>query len=115
MQEKIESFGYKLWNTEKEWLGENLCVTNQYQKRVDEASGWLSAPLCKTNDKLFLNIKETKIALNGEVFHSWTVNICHENDNKQWCNLDIYGLKEEDLENMLTFENKLRKMWIAFN
>ena len=115
MQERIEGFGYKLWKTDKEFIGDSPFITKHYQKRVDKASGWLSAPLCQTNNKLFLNITETSFVLDGMEDYSFSIDLCHEGVSGKWCTLKIQGLKEEDLENMLTFENKIRKMWIAFN
>ena len=115
MQEKIESFGYKLWKTDKEFIGYSPFITKHYQKRVDVKEGWEEAPLCQTNDKLFLNITETFFTLNGMESHSFSIDLCHEGVSGKWCTLKIQGLKEEDLENMLTFEDKIRKMWVAFN
>ena len=115
MQEKIKSFGYKLWKTDQEFIQGSPFLNRHYQKRVDVKEGWEQAPLCQTNDKLFLNITETLFNLNGIENHSFSIDLCHEGISGKWCTLIIQGLKEEDLENMLTFENKLRKMWIAFN
>jgi hypothetical protein len=42
--------------------------------------------------------------------------LCHENEAGEWCDLEIYSLKDEEMkENLDKLEDKMLRMWEEFN
>lgn len=107
----LEDKGYKCWKTEQD----GYSTTKHYQRRVDR-DAWFDAPLCRCNEKLFINAVEYKFPIHGVDHHSFTLEITAENGMGDWCNIDIYGIGPQELENKLDLlERKLLNMWKAFN
>lgn len=112
MQEFLAQNGYKMWEEKTDYLGDKRFVSRKYQKRVDVLPEWQGTTLCYCNDKLFLNIEESKIA---EFPESYSIGMVHENGYGEWCDLKIYSIPTDKLVDIEKFESKLRDMWIAFN
>lgn len=105
--------GYKCWKEEIDYAG----VKRQWQYRVDLREDFdESLPLCVCNDKLFFNINEYAYDVNGVYCHSFEIDITAENAAGDWCDLKIYSLTAEQIDNNLHYyEQKLLKMWRTFN
>jgi hypothetical protein len=111
MKQFLESKGYRHWKTEREFG-----TTEHYQKRMDNKEGF-DSPLCQCNDKLFINIKTYDFNFpNGLNQKSNSISLCHENEAGEWCDLEIYSLKDEEMKEKLDkLEDKLICMWEEFN
>lgn len=105
--------GYKKFEDKTEHIGQHVFNTKRYQKRMDLSPGWEEVPLCRLNDKLFINITETTI---GTFPPSFSVELVHEGEDDVWVDLKLYSLTKLQMENSLsTYENILKKMWNVFN
>lgn len=107
----LEGKGYKCWKTDvDEWS-----TTKHFQRRVDKDEGF-NASLCIYNDKLCINIDEHNFTIQGITHHNFTLFIVGGNSENDWCDVKIYGVRPEGLENKLDhLEKKLLNMWKAFN
>lgn len=109
MQKLIDA-GYAVWKEQ-----ENSFFNKKfYQKTVRRDD----IPLCKCNDALFLNVEEFTdfYELSASEGRTFGIFLTHQNNQGEWCNLKIYGLSEEEIENNLdNLEEKLLNMWKVFN
>lgn len=107
----LEDKGYKCWKTEQD----GYSTTKHYQRRVDR-DAWFDAPLCRCNEKLLINIDEFKYCVGEISGHSFTINICAEGWDGDWCDIKIYGIKPAELEKKLdSLEDRVLNMWKGFN
>lgn len=112
MQHFLKQNGYKMWEEKDDYLGDKRFVSRKYQKRVDHLPEWEGVLLCLCNDKLSLNISESRI---GEFSASYSISMTHENGYGEWCGLKIYSLSARQLkEGLLDYECKLKKLWDVF-
>lgn len=103
--------GYKMYDDQTDDLG----ITYSYQRRVDTDKGF-SYPLCKCNDAVYIDIKYYEYRLNQIDRKSCEISITLENGEGNWCDIKIYSLNPEDLqENIKKYEGKVLAMWEAFN
>lgn len=109
----FEVQGYKKWEDKTERVGEYVFQTKRYQKRVDWLEGWDNVPLCRCNDKLFININQST----ADAFPpSFSIELVHEGEDDVWADLKLYSITQEQIENNLSkYEEKLKKMWVVFN
>lgn len=108
IKEFLESNGYKMWKEDNE----HSHHTMYFQKRIDEL--YPDTPICKCNDKLFINIDVWTMKLVG-VNTSCTINMVHERPDDEWCDLKIYSLTEEQIQsNLQSYEDKMVKLWEVF-
>ena len=113
MQHFLEQSGYKMWEEKTDYLGDKKFVSRKYQKRVDLLPEWQGVPLCFCNDKLFLNIEESKIA---EFPESYSISMVHENRYGEWCDFKIYSLTEGQIKEFLgKYENNIKQLWEVFS
>ena len=109
LQEFLEENGYKMWNEEDKYKGSVL----QFQKRVD--SLYPNAPLCSCNEKLFINVVVHILHHNSNTWTSCSVELVHENQSGEWCDIRVYSLTEEQiLSNLSCYEDKMIKLWEVF-
>ena len=112
MKADIESFGYKMWKEENE----KSFRTRLYQKRVDAIPGWEDVPLCRCNDKLFIDLEELTFVYNGENLNTtFSVKIRAEGKDEIWCDLGFYSITCNKMPAIPFMEKKLKAMWIEFN
>lgn len=105
----LEFYGYKKFDIQADDFG----TTEKYQRRVDTDANFTS-PLCQCNDKVFINIERfTSRHFNNP---SSKVNLVHENGQKEWCDIGVYGLSDDQLMTYIEkYEAKLLQMWEVFN
>ena len=107
----LEDKGYKCWKTDQN----EYSTTKHYQRRADK-DAWFDAPLCRCNEKLCINIDEHQFSVGEISGHSFTVSICAEGEDGDWCDIKIYGIKPDEIEKKIdSFEDKVLNMWKAFN
>ena len=105
MKEFLESNDYKMWKQEENTL--------HFQKRVDDI--YQESPVCKCNDKLFINIQVFTFTIHGVVRTSCEMNMVHERPDDEWCDLKIYSLTEDQVKsNLKAYEDKMAKLWEVF-
>lgn len=113
MKTFLEQNGYKMWKEKTDYIGDKKFVSRKYQKRVDLLPEWKGVTLCFCNDKLFLNIEESKIT---EFPESYSISIVHENRYGEWCDFKIYSLTEEQIKEFLgQYESKIKQLWEVFS
>ena len=110
IQQFLESHSYKMWKEEHNSHGS----TFNFQKRVDR--DYPMAPLCQCNEKLFINIDMCTLFTNSTDKHTgFTISLVHENQQGEWADLRIYGLKEEQIRSKLvSYEDKIINLWEIF-
>lgn len=112
MKQEIESFGYKMWKEENE----KSFRSRLYQKRVDTLPGWDFVPLCRCNDKLFIDLEELTFMYNGDSLNTtFSVKIRAEGKDEIWCDIGFYSLAQDKIPAIPFTEKKLKAMWIEFN
>jgi len=113
MEEFLEGKGYKCWKKDFD----ECSKTEHYQRRVDNLPGYRdNYPLCRCNNKLFIDIIHYRYTIHGTPHNSLTAGICHENAAGEWCDLKIYSLSGAKVKESLdSIEQKLLNMWKAFN
>ena len=112
MKAEIESFGYKMWKEENE----KSFHTRLYQKRVDTLPGWEDVPLCRCNDKLFIDLEELTFIYGSDSLNTtFSVKIRAEGENEIWCDLGFYSVTCNKLPDIPFMEKKLKSMWLEFN
>ena|SRR5690554_446576 len=106
----IEDNGYPMWKERVDSIG----VVQNYQKRVD--SQYPNAPLCSSNEKLFVNITYYSYHLpDGRASEGFELSLVHGVENGTWCDLKIYPVSDQQIVNGLRqFEDKLIEMWEVF-
>lgn len=112
MRTFLEGKGYKCWKEKKEGHSTVFLL----QKRTDVLEDYKDYPVCHCNDKLFINV--SLHAFNAANFSSASaeVGIVHENADEEWCELKVYGLKQDQiLEGIDLYERKIMDMWAVFN
>ena len=108
-REFLELNSYRMWKEENTSYGSFL----YFQKRVDR--DYPMAPLCQCNEKLFINIDVCKFDFSGVRQTSCTINLVHENQHGEWCDLRIYSLSEEQIQSKLeSYEDKIINLWEIF-
>jgi len=102
--------GYRMWKEKVDSIG----VVQNYQKRVD--SQYPNAPLCSSNEKLFINITYYSYHLpDGGMSEGFEVYLAHGIESDIWCNLKIYSVSEQQIvDDLYQLEGKLIKMWEVF-
>jgi len=102
--------GYRMWKEKVDSIG----VVQNYQKRVD--SQYPNAPLCSSNEKLFINITYYSYHLpDNRVTEGFEIYLVHGIESDIWCDLKIYPISEQQMVNGLRqFEDKLIEMWKIF-
>lgn len=112
MKTFLEQNGYKMWEEKTDYLRDKKFLTRKYQKRVDQLPEWKGVLLCLCNDKLCLNITESKI---GESSESYSISMTHVNGYGEWCDFKIYCLTEEQITEFLDqYESRMKKLWEVF-
>ena len=107
----LEDKGYKCWKTDVD----DVSTSKHWQRRVDLDKGF-DAPLCQCNEKLHINIRHHEFAIQDHEHKSCEIYICGENKDGEWCDIKIYSVKPEELEEKLdSLETKVLNMWKAFN
>ena len=107
----LEDKGYKCWKTEED----EYSTTKHYQRRADKDE-WFDAPLCRCNEKLHIDINEFKYSVGDISGRSFTISICAEGQDGDWCDIKIYGINPDTLEKKLdSLEGKVLNMWKGFN
>lgn len=107
----LEDKGYKCWKTDAEDYG----FTHHWQRRVDLDEGF-EAPLCQCNEKLHINVRHSEFNFGGTQHKSCEIYICGENLAGEWCDIKIYSITLDELEEKLdNLELKVLNMWKAFN
>lgn len=109
----LKDNGYKMWTTEKTDFDGHV---EKWQRRVDLADDF-QYPLCQCNDKLHININFYSYQLNSQIKHeSYEIFIVGENNDSDWYDIKIYGIKADELvDNLKKYETKLLNMWEASN
>ena len=96
--------GYRNWKNEDDRASTNQMVLKHYQARVDHV--YPKAPLCTTNDKLYVNIEYHMIEVpdpEGEgmfpkrLHESVEISVRHGAEDDVWFDLKAYSMKPEDL------------------
>ena len=110
IQQFLELNSYKMWREKHNSHGS----TFNFQKRVDR--DYPMAPLCKLNEKLFINIDMCALFTNSTDKHTgFTISLVHENQHGEWCDLRIYSLSEEQIQSKLGYyEDKIINLWEIF-
>lgn len=106
----LESNNYRMWKEDHNSHGS----TFNFQKRVDRE--YPMAPLCKLNEKLFINIDMCTLFANSTDKHTgFTIGLVHENQQGEWADLRIYSLSEEQIRSRLgSYEDKIINLWEIF-
>ena len=105
----LNELGYKLFDSEEKSVLKLNIKTDKYQRRVDLDDGF-NLPLCKTNDKVFINI--TEVVVNGACSHS--IFLKHEIKGGVWVNIELSCelINNNDVGGC---EEKILQMWDLAN
>lgn len=89
-------------------------ISRLFQKRLP-----IRSPVCKTNDRLHINVNYSSMCLHEGIWHeTFEIDICGETEEEDsfWTKLLIYGITQEDLlKNYIAYENRLVAAWVAIN
>jgi hypothetical protein len=118
MNEILKEAGYTLWDEGTKHLAGRVPAqleVHKYQKRVDTLPEYRDITPCQLNNKLFINISVTHYNYAGDRSVTATIDIAGEDYQGEWCDLSLYSISLEKLEqNLGHYEDRIVSLWGNF-